>query len=138
MARTSKRLRRLADVFHDLETVERAKVGELTRELEALRVSQEEILDSLANPTALHGQFTALLSNRIGSIERRMQRLGAEREVALRRYTEAAARGRSAAELLAKVQAEEARKLEQGEFESLMEFQEAAAAQGRCKSRRST
>jgi hypothetical protein len=123
MARTSKRLRRLADVFHDLETVERAKVGELTRELEALRVSQEEILDSLAKPTALHGQFTALLSDRIGSIERRMQRLAAEREVALRRYTEAAARGRSAAELLAKVQAEEARKLEQGEFESLMEFQ---------------
>jgi hypothetical protein len=138
MARTTKKLRRLADVFHDLETVERAKVGELTRELDTLRTAQEEILESLANPTALHGPFAALLSSRVGSLERRMQRLGAEREVALRRYTEAAARERSAAELLAKAQGEEARKIEQRELETLMEFQEAAAAQGRCKSRRST
>jgi hypothetical protein len=138
MARTAKKLRRLADVFHDLETVERAKVGELTRELDTLRTAQEEILDSLANATSSCGPFAALLSSRVGRLERHMQRLSAEREMALRRYTEAAARERSASELLAKVQGEEARKLEQRELESLMEFQEASTAQGRCKSPRST
>ena len=138
MARASKKLRRLADVFQDLETVERAKVGELTREMNELRTAQDEILASLAEPTAFHGQFVALLSGRVGSLERRLQRLAGEREIALRQYTEAARRKRSAGELLAKARAEEARKFEQAELEALLEFQEATAAQGRCKSPRST
>ena len=133
-----RKLRRLVDVFHDLETVERAKVGELTREMNELRTAQDEILASLAKPTAFHGQFVALLSGRVGSLERRLQRLAGEREIALRQYAEAARRKRSAAELLAKARAEEARKFEQAELEALLEFQEATAAQGRCKSPRST
>ena len=44
MARASKKLRRLADVFQDLETVERAKVGELTRE----QATQERMLRMMA------------------------------------------------------------------------------------------
>jgi hypothetical protein len=138
MARASKKLRRLADVFQDLETIEMAKVGELTREINALRTTQDEIFASLAEPTAFHGQFVALLSGRVGRLERRLQRLAGEREIALRQYAEAARRKRSAAELLAKARAEEARKFEQTELEALMEFQEATAAQGRCKSPRST
>lgn len=138
MARASKKLRRLADVFRDLETIERARVGELTRDINALRAAQDEILDSLAEPTAFHGQFVGLLSGRVGSLERRLQRLAGEREIALQQYAEAARRKRSATELLAKARAEETRKLEQAELEALLEFQEATAAQGRCKSPRST
>lgn len=138
MARASEKLRRLADVFQDLETIERARVGELTRDINALRAAQNEILDSLAEPTALHGQFVGLLSGRVGSLERRLQRLTAEREIVLRQYAEAARRKHSATELLAKARAEEARKREQAELEALLEFQEATAAQGRCKSPRST
>jgi hypothetical protein len=138
MAKTSKKLRRLANVFHDLETVERAKVGELTQAINALRTSQDEILASLADPTAFYGQFAALLSGQVGSLERRMQRHAGEREIALRRYREAAGRAHSADTMLAKARAEEDRAREQADLEALLEFQDAAAAQGRGKSPRST
>jgi hypothetical protein len=133
MARTAHKLRRLADVFHDLETVERARVGELTQEMNTLHEAQDDIFRRLDEPSSLHGPFMALMSSRIGRIERRLQRLAREHEIALKRYTEAAARGRSAAQLLADAVAEETRKREQKDLEFLLEFQEAVAAQGRGK-----
>lgn len=136
MARSSKKVRRLVDVFHDLETTERARIGELTRQLSELRSSQEEIIATLANPSAVHEPFLALMSRSLGNIQRRLQRLSIEREAVLVRYAQAAARTRAAASLLADVRAEEGRKTEQRELEALLEFQQATAAQGRGKSPR--
>ncbi|HEY8194723.1 MAG TPA: hypothetical protein VIF13_06715 [Hyphomicrobium sp.] len=138
MARSTKKLRRLVDVFQDLETVERVRVGELTQEMNALRTTQEDILRSLDDPSSPSGLFEALLSSRVGRIERRLQLLAREHEIALKRYVEAAARGRSAVQLLAKARGEEDRKFEQAELEALLEFQGAVAAQGRGKSPRSS
>jgi hypothetical protein len=137
MASATKKLRRLADVFHDLETVERVRVSELMREIASLRATQDDILRSLENPSTINGLFTALLSSRVGRLERRIQQLSREHEIALKKYTEAAARGRSANRLLAEARGEEARKREQAELEALLEFQESVAAQGRGKSPRS-
>jgi hypothetical protein len=138
MARATKKLRRLVDVFHDLETVERVRVSELTQEMTSLRTAQDDILRSLENPSTINGLFTALLSSRVGRLERRIQQLSREHEIALRRYAEAAARGRSATRLLAEARGEEDRKREQAELEALLEFQESVAAQGRGKSPRSS
>lgn len=138
MARTTTKLHRLVSVFHDLETVERVRVGELTQEMAEHRAAQDDILRSLENPSVINGLFTALLSNRVGRLERRIQQLSREHEIALKRYSEAAARCRSASELLAKAREEEGRKSEQNQLEALLEFQEAVAAQGRGKSTRSS
>ena len=137
MASATKKLRRLAEVFHDLETVERVRVSDLTQEIATLRAAQDDILRSLESPSTINGLFTALLSNRVGRLERRIHQLSREHEIALKRYAEAAARGRSAGRLLADAKGEEARKREQMELEALLEFQEAVAAQGRGKSPRS-
>ncbi|HVZ04421.1 hypothetical protein [Hyphomicrobium sp.] len=134
MAKSAKKLQRLVDVFHDLETVERVRVSELTQEIAEHRATQDDIFRSLENPSTINGLFTALLSSRIGRLERRIQQLSREHEIVLKRYSQAAARRRAATELLASAQAEEDRKLEQAELESLLEFQEAIAAQGRGKS----
>jgi hypothetical protein len=136
MAKPTAKLQRLVDVFHDLETVERVRVTELTQEMAEHRAAQDDILRSLENPSTINGLFTALLSNRVGRLERRIQQLSREHEIALKRYSEAAARCRSASELLARARGEEDRKLEQNELEALLEFQEAVAAQGRGKSSR--
>lgn len=138
MARATKKLRRLVDVFHDLETVERVRVSELTQEMTSLRTAQDDILRSLENPSTINGLFTALLSSRVGRLERRIQQLSREHEIALKRYAEAAARGRSATRLLAEARGEEDRKRELAELEALLEFQESVAAQGRGKSPRSS
>ena len=138
MARATKKLRRLVDVFHDLETVERVRVSELTQEMTSLRTAQDDILRSLENPSTINGLFTALLSSRVGRLERRIQQLSREHEIALKRYVEAAARGRSATRLLAEARGEEDRKRDQAELEALLEFQESVAAQGRGKSPRSS
>lgn len=138
MARATKKLRRLVDVFHDLETVERVRVSELTQEMTSLRTAQDDILRSLENPSTINGLFTALLSSRVGRIERRIQQLSREHEIALKRYAEAAARGRSATRLLAEARGEEERKRELAELEALLEFQESVAAQGRGKSPRAS
>lgn len=138
MASSTKKLRRLVDVFHDLETVERVRVSELTQEMASLRTAQEDILRSLENPSTINGLFTALLSSRVGRLERRIQQLSREHEIALKRYAEAAARGRSATRLLAEARGEEDRKREQADLEALLEFQESVAAQGRGKSSRSS
>jgi len=137
MAKPTKKLQRLVDVFQDLETLERVRVGELTQEMATHRAAQEDILRSLENPAPIHGLFTALLSNRVGRLERRIQKLAREHKLSLKRYSEAAARTRSAADLLAKAQGEEDRKSEQLELENLLEFQGAITAQGRGKSPRS-
>jgi hypothetical protein len=137
MARATTKLRRLVDVFHDLETVERVRVSELTQEIASLRVAQDDILRTLENPSTINGLFTALLSSRVGRLERRIQQLSREHEVALKRYAQAAARGKSATRLLAEARGEEDRNLEQAELEALLEFQESIAAQGRGKSPRS-
>jgi len=134
MASATKKLRRLADVFHDLETVERVRVSDLTREIETLRAAQDDILRSLESPSTINGLFTALLSSRVGRLERRIQQLSREHEIALKRFAEAAARGRSANRLLAEARGQEARKREQAELEALLEFQMSVAAQGRGKS----
>lgn len=136
MASQTKKLRRIADVFHDLETVERVRVSDLTQEIASLRAAQDDIFRSLESPSPVNGLFTALLSSRVGRLERRIQQLSREHEIALKRYAEAAARGRSADRLLAEAKGEEARKREQAELEALLEFQEAVGAQGRGKSPR--
>lgn len=138
MARSPKKLRRLVEIFRGLETIERARVGELTREMAQLRAAQDNILKRLENPFALDDPFLGLLSGRVGSLEQRLQRLGQERELALKRYGEASARRRSAAELFAEARGEEERQNERNELEALLEFQDASAAQGRCKSPGST
>ncbi|MBS0269509.1 MAG: hypothetical protein JSS54_11080 [Proteobacteria bacterium] len=138
MARSSKKVRRLVDVFHDLETAERARISEITRQMDELRISQDNLIATLANPSAVHEPFLALMSRSLGNIQRRQQRLAKEREMALDRYLEATKRTRGATELLADVRAEEARRNEQRDLEALLEFQQAAAAQGRGKSTRSS
>jgi hypothetical protein len=134
MVRSAQKLRRLVDVFHDLETIERVRVSELAQEMGALRSSQEDILRSLENPSPISGLFTALLSNRVGRLERRIQQLSREHELALKRYSQAAGRRQSATQLFANALGEENRKREQLELEALLEFQESVAAQGRGKS----
>lgn len=138
MARSSKKIRRLVDLFHDLETTERAKVGELARQIGDLRTSQDELLASLADPSAQTEPFLALMSRSVGSMERRLQRLSKEHEAAITRYTQAAARTHGAATLLSEVRAEDERKFEQKDLEALLEFQQSIALQGRCKSKGST
>jgi len=138
MARSSKKVRRLVDVFHDLETSERARISEITRQMDELLISQDNLIATLANPSAVHEPFLALMSRSLGNIQRRHQRLAKEREMALARYLEATKRTRGATELLADVRAEEARRNEQKDLEALLEFQQATAAQGRGKSTRSS
>lgn len=138
MARTAKKLRRLADVFHDLETVERARVGALTQDMNALREARDDIQRSMENPSVVNGLFMSLLSSRVGRIERHLERLSHEHEAALKRFGEAAARSRSADRLFRDARAEDDRKLEQAELESLLEFHQGSAAQGRCKSPQSS
>jgi len=138
MARSSKKVRRLVDVFHDIETAERARISEITRQMDELRISQDNIIATLANPSAVHEPFLALMSRSLGNIQRRHQRLTKEHEMALARYLEATKRTRGATELLADVRAEEARRTEQRDLEALLEFQQATAAQGRGKSTRSS
>ena len=134
MARSSKNIRRLVDLFRDLETVERAKVSELARQSEELRAAQEELLASLTNPSPQTEPFLGLMSRSIGQMDRRLQRLRIEHEAAVRRYTQAAARTKGATERLSAVRADEDRKAEQRELEALLEFVQGAAAQVRCKS----
>ncbi|WP_045837581.1 hypothetical protein [Hyphomicrobium sp. 99] len=138
MARSSKKVSRLVDVFHDLETTERARISEITRQMDELRISQNDLIATLANPSAVHEPFLQLMSRSLGNIQRRLQRLSKEHEMALNRYVEATKRTRGAAALLADVRAEEARKAEQRDLEALLEFQQATAAQGRGKSTRSS
>ncbi|MGO4684501.1 hypothetical protein [Hyphomicrobium sp. 2TAF46] len=138
MARSSKKVSRLVDVFRDLETADRARIGEITRQMDELRISQDNLIATLANPSAVHEPFLALMSRSLGNMQRRHQRLVKEHEMALARYLEATKRTRGATELLADVRAEEARRNEQRDLEALLEFQQATAAQGRGKSTRSS
>ena len=134
MDRTTKKIRRMADILRALETVERAKVGDLTREMEMLREKQSAILSRLSEPASAHGPFAALLSSQIGRIERHVRRLSVERDEALKKYTEATAREDRAADLLSEARLEGSRKREQRELDDLREFQDAINAQGRRKS----
>jgi uncharacterized protein YhaN len=138
MARSSGKIRRLVDLFHDIETTERAKVGELARQMEELRAAQDGLLERLSNPTAETEPFLPLMSRSVGNMDRRLQRIAKEHEAAVRRYAQAAGRTHGASTLLADVRAEEDRKAEQKDLEALLEFQQSIAAQGRCKSPRST
>lgn len=138
MARSSGKIRRLVDLFHDIETTERAKVGELARQMDELRAAQNGLLERLSNPTAETEPFLPLMSRSVGNMDRRLQRIAKEHEAAVRRYAQAAGRTHGASTLLADVRAEEDRKAEQKDLEALLEFQQSIAAQGRCKSPRST
>ncbi|HML27983.1 MAG TPA: hypothetical protein PKE16_03930 [Hyphomicrobium sp.] len=138
MARSSSKIRRLVDLFHDIETTERAKVGDLARQMNELRAAQDGLLERLGNPTSETEPFLPLMSRSVGNMDRRLQRLAKEHEAAVRRYAEAAGRTHGASTLLADVRAEEDRKAEQKDLEALIEFQQSIAAQGRCKSPRST
>lgn len=138
MARSSSKIRRLVDLFHDIETTERAKVGELARQMDELRAAQDGLLERLSNPTAETEPFLPLMSRSVGNMDRRLQRIAKEHEAAVRRYAQAAGRTHGASTLLADVRAEEDRKAEQKDLEALLEFQQSIAAQGRCKSPRST
>ncbi len=138
MARSSKKIRRLVSLFHDLETTERAKVGELARDISTLSAAQSDLLTSLASPTAQTEPFLAMMSRSIGSMERRLQHLARQHEAAVQRYVEAAARTHGAEALLDEVRTEEGRKLEQVELTALLEFQQSSALQGRGKSGRSS
>ncbi|MET0407202.1 MAG: hypothetical protein ABW006_02405 [Hyphomicrobium sp.] len=138
MARSSKKIQRLVDLFHDLETTERAKVGQLAQQIEELRTSQKELLESLANPSPPTEPFLPLISRSIGQMERRLQRLALEHAAAVQRYVHAAGRAQGAIRLHSDVKAEEQRKSEQKDLEALLEFQQSVRAQGRCKSSGST
>jgi hypothetical protein len=138
MVRSSKRTQRLVDVFQDLETAERAKVAALAQQLSELRAARDSLLASLANPTTETEPFLPLMSRSIGNMERRLQRLATEHAAAVQRFVQAAGRTHGASALLADVRATERRNAEQKDLEALLEFQQSAAAQGRCKSLRST
>ncbi len=133
MARSSKKIRRLVDLFHDLEITERAKVGELTRRLDELRSAQDALLASLADPSERMEPFLGLISRSVGSMEQRLHRLSKEHEAAVKRYAQAAAHTHGAAAVLSEVRSEEQRKGEQKDLEALLEFQQSIALQGRCK-----
>ncbi len=135
MARSAKKISRLVGVFRDLETVERARVAELVRDMDELRAARDEILESIADPTPTQSPFVPLLSGRIGSIERRLQRLTREHEAALGRHTQASARVKGSTELLVEAQGIEARRREQSNLEALLEFQEAAIPGSRRRAR---
>lgn len=137
MASRTDKLHRLVDVLQALETLERAKVSDLTRRIEQAETAQREILDSLAEPTPLHGRFVGLLSRRIGSLERRLHGLGIERDTALAKYCDAMARGRAAESMFAKSKSKDARADEQKHLEGLLQFFD-QGAQGRGKSKAST
>jgi hypothetical protein len=134
MASSSKKLGRIAGVFHDLGTLERARIADLARQIEALRDRQDAIFRQLEQPTSFHGPFMALMSGRIGRIEREITKLSLERDVALRAYTTLSSREKTARRLAADARGEEDRKAEQRDLESLLEFQQ-SAAQGRGKSK---
>jgi hypothetical protein len=136
MARSSKKIRRLVDLFHDMETTERAKVADLGRQISDLRTAQEELLSRLAEPTPQSEPFLPLISRSIGNMDRRLQRLSKEHEDAVRRYAQAAGRTQGARELFSDVRAIENRKSEQKDLEALLEFQQSTNAQGRGKSNR--
>jgi hypothetical protein len=136
MASGSKKLGRLEAVFHDLGTVERAKIGDLTRQMEGLRETQDAIFRELERPTSFHGPFMALLSGRIGRIEREIERLSREREATLKVYAAISAREKTARQLAIDARYVETRKVEQRDLEALLEFQQ-GAAQGRGKSKAS-
>lgn len=138
MASKTEKLHRLRDVLHALETVERAKIAYLTQQIDRVKNTQTEILESLSEPTPLHGRFVGLLSRRVGSLERQLHGLGQEREAALSRYCDAMGRERAAASLFAKSKTSDARAAEEKELEGLMQFYDAAGAQGRGKSKGST
>jgi hypothetical protein len=138
MARSSAKIRRLVDLFQNLETTERAKVAELSSQITDLRAAQEELLLSLSNPSAETEPFLPLMSRSVGNMHRRLERLTKEHTAAVQRYAQAAGRTRGATTLLSDVRAEEERKSEQKDLEALLEFQQSLIAQGRCKSRRST
>jgi hypothetical protein len=137
MARSSAKVRRLVELFRNLETTERAKVSELTSQIAELRENQEKLLSSLASPTDEVEPFLPLMSRSVGNMDRRIQRLEINRESALQRYVQAAGRTHGAAELLSNVKVEEDLRAEQKELEALLEFQQSVIAQGRCKSSRS-
>lgn len=137
MARSSKKIRRLVGLFRNFETTERAKVAELTLQINELQAAQEQLLSRLADPTAEVEPFLPLMSRSVGNMDRRIQRLEGNREAAIRRYVQAAGRTHGASDLLSDVRAEEDRKAEQKELEALLEFQQSVVAQGRCKSSRS-
>lgn len=134
MASRTQKLHRLFDVLHALETVERAKVGELTREIDQVHAAQQEILQSLAEPTPLHGRFIALLSRRVSTLEKRLTGLSRERELALTKYTDAMAKEHAASAMLLKSRVTDARSAEQKSLEELLQFFD-AGAQGRGKSK---
>ncbi len=138
MARSSKKILRLVELFHDLETTERAKVGELARQMNELRAAQEELLAKISNPTVQTEPFLPLMSRSVGNMDRRLQRIAVDHNAAVQRYTQAAARTQGATELLSRARTEEDRKAEQKALEALLEFQQAIAAQGRGKSAGST
>lgn len=138
MARSSKKVGRLVDLFRDIETSERAKVGALARQIGDLQAAQDELLARLSNPTPDTEPFLALMSRSVGNMDRRLQRFKREHEMAVQRYAQAAGRTHGASSLLADVRIEERRKAEQKDLEALLEFQQSLAAQGRCKSSRST
>lgn len=135
MASRTKKLNRIREVLHALETIERARVGQLTVEIDKVQAAENEILESLAEPTGLHGRFVGLLSRRVGSLERQLHGLNRDRETALDKYCDAMMRERAAASLCAKSQVVESRAEEEKELEGLLQFFEAANAQGRGKSR---
>ncbi len=103
-----------------------------------LRAAQEELLANLSNPSPQTEPFLALMSRSVGNMDRRLQRLAIDHKAAVQRYAQAAARTKGAGELLSSTRAEEDRKAEQKTLEALLEFQQAIAAQGRCKSAGST
>jgi hypothetical protein len=138
MAKSSKKLRRLVDLFRDLETAERANVATLARQISDVQVARQGLLEALANPTTSTEPFLPLISRNVGSMERKLQRLAVEQEVAIGRYVQASGRTRGAGSLLADAKAQEGREAEQKDLESLLEFQQSVGAQGRCKSVRST
>lgn len=134
MARDPKKLKRLTRLLHDLETVERAKLGEVQREINEVERAQEEILASLAEPTGFHGRFIGLLSTRVGALERRRGQLKVEQDVVMQRYRNAVTRQRSAEALLQTAKETAQRQQEQRDLEQLLEFDQASVAQGRGKS----
>jgi rubrerythrin len=127
MARSAKKLRRLAALFRDIATNERAAASELARRIDEAKAAQEHLLKTLGSPSESAEPFIGLMSRSVSGIEQRLKRLNNEYSEAMRRYREASARADGGDALFEAASASEERKAEQRALEDLIEFQQATA-----------
>ena len=126
--------RRTLKVLGNLELVERVRLAEANRALDACAAEQRALLESLGSETAFDGHFIDMIASRVGRLVRQEQQLKMVRRDAQVRLTHAAVRTRVADGIAQEAAREEERRLEQTELQAIIDGAIAAIAQGRGKS----